>query len=185
MRLAEELTELTTFLSLDTKRIMQENNPETSIIIGCVIPQLEVTMIMPSQTPGKESSGGDGESVVPDSASLADDLQGGTPWPPAFEHQKTMHGVQSIDSPSPVKNQEKFEYPVEAKSNIKFNIPVTPTVPSTSQGSVPKDFEIIQMPTITGPSNSSSSSSTSTLKNRFVTLLHLFVTRISYIILLF
>lgn len=30
---------------------------------------------MPSQTPGKESSGGDGESVIPDSASLGDDLQ--------------------------------------------------------------------------------------------------------------
>lgn len=29
---------------------------------------------MPSQTPGKESSGGDGESVLPDSASLGDDL---------------------------------------------------------------------------------------------------------------
>lgn len=174
MRLAEELTELTTFLSIDSKRIMQENNPEASIIVGCVIPQLEITMIMPSQTPGKESSGGDGESVVPDSASLADDLQGGTPWPPAFEHQKTLHGIQSIDSPSPVKQQEKFEYPVEAKSNIKFNIPVTPTAPATSQGSIPNDFEIIPMPP--GQSNSSSSSSTSTLKNRFVTLLQTFVT---------
>lgn len=30
--------------------------------------------MMPSQTPGKESSGGDGESVLPDSASLGDDL---------------------------------------------------------------------------------------------------------------
>lgn len=30
--------------------------------------------MMPSQTPGKESSGGDAESVLPDSASLGDDL---------------------------------------------------------------------------------------------------------------
>lgn len=30
--------------------------------------------MMPSQTPGKESSGGDAESVMPDSASLGDDL---------------------------------------------------------------------------------------------------------------
>lgn len=30
--------------------------------------------MMPSQTPGKESSGGDAESVIPDSASLGDDL---------------------------------------------------------------------------------------------------------------
>lgn len=30
--------------------------------------------MMPSPTPGKESSGGDAESVLPDSASLGDDL---------------------------------------------------------------------------------------------------------------
>lgn len=35
---------------------------------------MEVTLVMPSQTPGKESSGGDAESVIPDSASLGDDL---------------------------------------------------------------------------------------------------------------
>lgn len=38
------------------------------------MPQVEVTFIMPSPTPGKESSGGDAESVLPDSASLGDDL---------------------------------------------------------------------------------------------------------------
>lgn len=94
LRLAEELTELTTFLSLDSKRILQavrfliltrtkiivissfmfQANIEKSIIVGCVIPQVEVSLVMPSQTPGKESSGGDGESVLPDSASLGDDL---------------------------------------------------------------------------------------------------------------
>lgn len=45
-----------------------------SLVVGCVIPQVEVTLVMPSQTPGKESSGGDAESVIPDSASLGDDL---------------------------------------------------------------------------------------------------------------
>uniref|UniRef100_A0A182QQN3 Uncharacterized protein n=1 Tax=Anopheles farauti TaxID=69004 RepID=A0A182QQN3_9DIPT len=70
LRLAEELTELATFLSLDSKRILQAANTEKSIIVGCVIPQVEVSLVMPSQTPGKELSGGDGESVLPDSASL-------------------------------------------------------------------------------------------------------------------
>ncbi|EAL39579.3 AGAP008379-PA, partial [Anopheles gambiae str. PEST] len=70
LRLAEELTELATFLSLDSKRILQAANTEKSIIVGCMIPQVEVSLVMPSQTPGKESSGGDGESVLPDSASL-------------------------------------------------------------------------------------------------------------------
>lgn len=41
--------------------------------MGCVIPQLEVTLVMPSQTPGKELSG-DGESVIPDSASIGDEI---------------------------------------------------------------------------------------------------------------
>lgn len=35
---------------------------------------MEVTFVMPSQCPGKESSGGDVESFVPDSSSIADDV---------------------------------------------------------------------------------------------------------------
>lgn len=42
--------------------------------MGALIPQLEVTFVMPSQCPGKESSGGDVESFVPDSSSIADDV---------------------------------------------------------------------------------------------------------------
>ncbi|KAH8319134.1 hypothetical protein KR067_010406, partial [Drosophila pandora] len=74
LRLAEELNEMTTFLNLDAERILQKQNEQKSIIFGCVVPQIEVTLVMPSPTPGKESSGGDAESVVPDSASLGDDL---------------------------------------------------------------------------------------------------------------
>lgn len=97
LRLAEELNEMSTFLNLDAERILQkvwivcytissspflidiilydrQQNEQKSIIFGCVVPQIEVTLVMPSPTPGKESSGGDAESVVPDSASLGDDL---------------------------------------------------------------------------------------------------------------
>lgn len=42
--------------------------------MGVIIPQLEVTFVMPSNSPGKESSGGDIESVVPDTSSIADDM---------------------------------------------------------------------------------------------------------------
>nr|XP_018902773.1 PREDICTED: UHRF1-binding protein 1-like [Bemisia tabaci] len=72
MRLAEDFGELTTFLAIDTKRITNEAG---SIIMGAILPQLEVTFVMQSQQPGKEStSGGDLESsVVPDSSSLVDD----------------------------------------------------------------------------------------------------------------
>lgn len=47
-----------------------------SIICLCYVFQLEVTFIMPSQSPGKECSGGDLESVLPDSASIPEELVG-------------------------------------------------------------------------------------------------------------
>lgn len=127
MRLAEELNELTTFLSIDSKRIMQES-PNRSVIIGCVIPQVEVTLVMPSQTPGKESSGGDveSESVIPDSVSLGGDLHTtNREWNQGSfsidSQSRVMNAFSSIESPSPVK--EKVEYSIETKSNIKFNLP--------------------------------------------------------------
>lgn len=43
------------------------------MVIGGVLPELEITFVMPSQSPGKESSGGDIESVIPDTSSLQDD----------------------------------------------------------------------------------------------------------------
>lgn len=161
MRLTEEINELTTFLSLDTKRIMQENNTENSIIIGCVIPQVEVTLVMPSQTPGKESSGGDAESVLPDSASLGEDLRGWQQGSFSIDGTQRLNPFNSIESPSPLKHeQEKFDYPIEAKSSIKFNIPadkndVDPLAPSA--------ISTVQNPITV---SSSSSSSTSTLKNK-------------------
>lgn len=166
MRLAEEITELTTFLSLDSKRILQENNKDHSVIIGCVVPQVEVTLVMPSQTPGKESSGGDAESVLPDSASLAEELHNNSGWPlTSISEQRTANQFSSIDSPSPIKN-EKFDYPIEVKSNIKFIIPVTnsTTTPSTT---LPPITQNDPLPTTqTKTASSSSSSSTITLKNR-------------------
>jgi hypothetical protein len=169
MRLAEELTELSTFITLDSKRILQENDKEHSIIIGCVVPQVEVTLVMPSQTPGKESSGGDAESVLPDSASLAEELHNNPSWPPgSLSDQKTANQFSSIDSPSPIKT-EKFDYPIEVKSNIKFNIPLTTDAPMGShqphQSTLPPI--LLNDPLIGGKTgSSSSSSSTSTVKNK-------------------
>lgn len=161
MRFAEELNELTTFLAIDSKKIMQDKNPNHSIILGCVIPQVEVTLVMPSQTPGKESSGGDGESVIPDSASLGDDLHttnsGWNQGSFSLDNQsRIINAFSSMESPSPVK-EKATEYPIETKPNIKFNIPSdkkieTPPV-TFAQNS-------------TNTASSSSSSSTVTLKNK-------------------
>lgn len=124
LRLAEEMTELSTFLTVDSKRILKEHAETKSIVIGCVVPQVEVTLVMPSQTPGKESTGGDGESVLlPDSASLGDDLHfnansmnanggnggvGPSNWPPNLDQIKNHQNANtfgSIETPSPITNE--------------------------------------------------------------------------------
>lgn len=102
LRLSEEFTELTTFLTLDKNRILKDSAVNTSMIVGCVVPQVEVTLIMPSATPGKESSGGDGESV---SASLVDEqltnpshpLRNMNPYSTSIESPTS----QSMDLPPP------------------------------------------------------------------------------------
>ncbi|XP_059616609.1 bridge-like lipid transfer protein family member 3B isoform X2 [Phlebotomus argentipes] len=133
LRLAEEITELSTFLSLDTKRIMAEKATTNSIIVGCVVPQVEVTLVMPSQTPGKESTGGDGESVVPDSASLGTN----TAWP-SLDHTKSMNPFSSVESPSPtelIEPQDGFHhsnpnthgYNVQIQSQPTSSQPIPPS----------------------------------------------------------
>ncbi|KAF5308895.1 hypothetical protein FQR65_LT00595 [Abscondita terminalis] len=91
LRLSEEVGELTTFLSLDSNRILRvESDNSGSMIVGALIPQVEVTFVMPSQCPGKESSGGDVESFIPDSSSIPDDAfvggSTGTMWQTSALH---------------------------------------------------------------------------------------------------
>ncbi|XP_063237509.1 bridge-like lipid transfer protein family member 3A isoform X2 [Bacillus rossius redtenbacheri] len=75
LRLADDLTELTTFLTLDSDRILRREGGG-SLVLGALLPQVEVTLVMPSQSPGKEYAGGDGESMMPDSFSIPDELTG-------------------------------------------------------------------------------------------------------------
>lgn len=120
LRLSEQLTELSTFLTLDRSRILKEKATDTSMIVGCVIPQVEVTLVMPSATPGKESSGGDGESVVPDSVSLADDLQCNTSS--QMLRTNTNPFSMSLDSPTtmpvdPLPYEANMAYPMTAAAS--------------------------------------------------------------------
>ncbi|KAL0134373.1 hypothetical protein PUN28_001277 [Cardiocondyla obscurior] len=75
LRLSEVLSEMATYLAVDSNKILKVESGG-SVIIGALIPQVEVTFVMPSHTPGKENSGGDLDSVVPDSSSIADDFVG-------------------------------------------------------------------------------------------------------------
>lgn len=153
LRLAEEMTELTTFLTVDSKRILKENDENKSIVIGCVVPQVEVTLVMPSQTPGKESTGGDGESVLPDSASLGDDLHSSTNnnvntsnWPITLDQMKNHQNTNtfgSIETPSPVTNEapdtiyQQFEPTQQTQYTSSpnthgFNVQIVSTTSSSS-----------------------------------------------------
>lgn len=166
LRLAEEMTELSTFLSLDSKRIMRDNAASKSIVIGCVIPQVEVTLVMPSQTPGKESSGGDGESVMPDSASLGDDLQinnSGTTWnsnhPLSLDQLKNNQTFGSIETPSPITNEAPDVFPLhEPHPNTHgYNVQIVST---------PSTITTPTMPSFSMPSQNHSTSTTTTRRNR-------------------
>ncbi|XP_062120674.1 bridge-like lipid transfer protein family member 3A isoform X4 [Drosophila sulfurigaster albostrigata] len=162
LRLAEEFNEMSTFLNLDAERILQKQNQQKSIIFGCVVPQIEVTLVMPSPTPGKESSGGDAESVLPDSASLGDDLHmnsGNITWPtPPPLDQLKSNTFGSVETPSPVTNEPPFDSGIHISNpnthGYNVQIQSTPTLASStpSQGSRPD----------TGISMQSQSQSTST-----------------------
>lgn len=80
LRLSETISELATYLVVDSNKIMKVETGG-SIVIGASIPQVEVTLVMPSQSPGKENSGGDLESVVPDTSSIIDVDFGSSPHP--------------------------------------------------------------------------------------------------------
>lgn len=80
LRLSEVLSEMATYLTIDSNKILKVDDGG-SLVLGALIPQVEVTFVMPSHTPGKENSGGDLESVMPDSSSIADDIAtSSTPW---------------------------------------------------------------------------------------------------------
>lgn len=106
LRLSEEAQELAAYLAIDSNRIVKKSTAG-SLVIGTVLPQLELTLVMPSQSPGKESSGGDVESVIPDSSSLQDDVTATGHWPssnsvmnPTFSTEKYRNsiGELSIDA---------------------------------------------------------------------------------------
>lgn len=73
LRQLEILSEMSTYLVVDSNQVLN-TKVASSLVIGTMVPQVEVTLVMPSPTPGKENSGGDLESVVPDSSSIVEDL---------------------------------------------------------------------------------------------------------------
>lgn len=106
LRLSEILSEMATYLAVDSNKIL---NIETggSLIIGALIPQVEVTFVMPSHTPGKENSGGDLESVVPDSSSIADDFGGSSAvWHPSAVSTRVDFSARRMNTSNDVETPQ-------------------------------------------------------------------------------
>lgn len=87
-RLAEELSELATFLQMDSNNITGKEG-------GCVcasvaLPQLEITCVMPAHCHAKESF--DVDSVIPESSSLADipNIPFSAPKSAGFLHEEVI-----------------------------------------------------------------------------------------------
>ncbi|XP_045598835.1 bridge-like lipid transfer protein family member 3B isoform X2 [Procambarus clarkii] len=82
MRQLDVITELTSYLTYDTINILthptmagvaltQENLGDT-IVVSAVVPQVDVSLVMPPPHPSKDFIAGDMESFLPDSSSTAD-----------------------------------------------------------------------------------------------------------------
>ncbi|XP_068247106.1 bridge-like lipid transfer protein family member 3B isoform X2 [Palaemon carinicauda] len=82
MRQVDAITELTSYLTYDTINILTHPNmagialsPDNlgdTIAVAAVIPQVDVSLVMPPPQPCKDSMAGDMESFLPDSSSTAD-----------------------------------------------------------------------------------------------------------------
>ncbi|KAK3865682.1 hypothetical protein Pcinc_028724 [Petrolisthes cinctipes] len=89
LRQLDAVTELTTFLTHDTHTILTHPNlPGTplnpaalddTLVMSTVVPQVDVSLVMPPPHLGKDSVTGDGESFLPDSSSTADIQDLGSP----------------------------------------------------------------------------------------------------------
>lgn len=124
LRLSEILAEMATYLAVDSNKILKIESGG-SLVIGALIPQVEVTFVMPSHTPGKENSGGDLESVVPDSSSIADDLIGSS----AAWHTSTVSA--RVDFSAKRMNTSNDVETPQSEASSMLSIDYSHTVPTS------------------------------------------------------
>lgn len=150
-RLLEEVTELTSFLTIDSQHIMHDDGG--TICMGIALPQLEVTFVMPAQCQGKESSGGDLESVLPDSSSLAD-VQNAFLEPNSttqvtsisafhkdLELRRSDTGTPISDLASPLSSNE-LPFPPEPIDSVNYNMSHSFTAGTPVQANTNTPFKI-------------------------------------------
>lgn len=142
LRLSEIVSEMATYLAVDSNKILKVESGG-SVIIGALIPQVEVTFVMPSHTPGKENSGGDLESVVPDTSSIADDFIGSsTIWHTSTVGARVDFSVKRMNTSNDVETPQS-----EASSMLSMDyshsapMPERPVVTFKQNGTKKGDQE--------------------------------------------
>ncbi|XP_066590455.1 bridge-like lipid transfer protein family member 3B isoform X3 [Prorops nasuta] len=112
LRLSEVISELATYLSIDSNKILKVDSGG-SLVIGALIPQVEVTFVMPSLTPGKENSSGDLESVVPDTSSIVDDFAGASMiWQSSTCSARTDFGTKRAVTSAEILTPQSAEWTI-------------------------------------------------------------------------
>jgi hypothetical protein len=124
-----------------------------SVCMGIALPQLEVTFVMPAQCQGKESSGGDLESVMPDSSSLADvqnaflepnsttQVTSITAFSKELELRRSDTGTPISDLASPLSSNE-LPFPPEPIDSVNYNMSHSFTAGTPVQTNTNTPFKI-------------------------------------------
>ncbi|XP_059079286.1 bridge-like lipid transfer protein family member 3B isoform X2 [Tigriopus californicus] len=142
LRTVEMISEITMFLAQDVHDILgeEEGQDDGSVVLGITIPQVDLSLLMPSIHQSRDSIGGDYDSTVPDSTSVysaGDLLKGAYNWP------KTNPGEES-DTDGTLQSQSDLlaEDQSEADSPTSFSNPpsfiddqTTPSFPKVIQAS--------------------------------------------------
>lgn len=140
LRLSEILSELATYLAVDSNKILKIESGG-SLIIGALIAQVEVTFVMPSHTPGKENSGGDLESVVPDSSSIADDFIGSSgAWHTSQVSTRIDFSAKRMNTSNDVETpqSEMWSIPSAMSMDCSHSAPATQPVVTFKQNGTKK-----------------------------------------------
>ncbi|XP_069995587.1 bridge-like lipid transfer protein family member 3B isoform X1 [Penaeus vannamei] len=173
MRQLDVVTELTTYLTSDTIHILTHpdmagvalsaDNLGDTLAISAMVPQLDVSLVMPPPHPNKDSVAGDMESFLPDSSSTADLHDLGSPScevrNSASEHSIVQRASEA-DACS-ISSDITKSYSVDQLASPQpspATTSITKQPPATANGSISQPPVSQHSPAATGKQSSPSSS---------------------------
>ena len=142
MRLLETVSEITTFLTQDVKHILGEED-QSSMALGLIAPQIDVSLLMPSMSQSRDRIGGDFSSLQETEATTSMYSMGeveGLSTPRNLATPASMLSVESAPaSPSRTSLPNANSVPNLPVATPKSGIGTPIATPPTIQLSTPKD----------------------------------------------